>query len=666
MTIDIQKAVVGDIETTVSAFTMYVCPLYGDGGMVFEISVYRDDRVALFAWFDHWHQNQTPFITYNGIAFDYPVLHFMNANRDCSVAEIYEFAQEVIHDHTFGHVIWQNDRIFPVIDLMKMMHFDNHAKRTSLKALEFAMRSESVLEMPLPFDQPMSNDQVLDVLIPYNKWDVEQTKKFALFNIDAIKFRVDLSATLKGDVLNFSDSKIGSKILEQRLGDKLCYTYESGRKEPRRTPRATIPLNDIIFPYIEFQNAEFNRVLTWMRAQTLSEDEVTGRLKTKGVFTDVKASVGGIDFHFGTGGIHGSVSAQRIAADAEWAIVDIDVASLYPNIAIVNGLYPEHLGEAFVAEYARLPAERKEWQAKKGKKCSEANLMKLASNGTYGNSNNEHSIVYDPRFTMQITINGQLMLCMLAEFLLTVASVQLLQINTDGITYRIHRSQMRHAEIVRDIWMRRTRLVLEEARYSRMWLRDVNNYIAQGEDGSLKQKGAFWYPRTFPDDISNAQPPAWHKDLGGQIIVTAAVAHMVEGVDIETFIYAHRDEFDFMLRAKVDRSSELWIGDQKQQRLCRYYMATNGGPMRKVSPPTGEPGTYKRRSGITDLEWSRRPADGSWSEAHHTKNKSKYETREMAIEAGHLVASCNLASQFDWSNLNYQYYVEAAKKLVIE
>lgn len=663
--IDLQSAIVFDIETTRSAFTMCTSPLYGDGDMVFEISIYRDDRVALLAWFEYWKQHQTLMVGYNNVFFDYPVLHFIRSNPDCSVTDIYECAQDRIRDHTNFGIIWQSDRFAPQLDLLKMMHFDNQAKRTSLKALEFAMRSESVLEMPLPFDQPMSSDQVLDVLIPYNKWDVAQTKKFALYNIDAINFRIDLSATLKGDVLNFSDSKIGSKILEQRLGDKICYTYESGRKEPRRTPRAIIPLNDIIFPYVEFQSAEFNRILTWMRAQTLSEDEVTGRLRTKGVFTDVKATVGGLDFHFGTGGIHGSVEAQRIEADAEWAIVDIDVKSLYPNIAIVNGLYPEHLGEAFVAEYARLPAEREEWQKKKGKKCSEANLLKLASNGTYGNSNNEYSIFYDPRFTMQITLNGQLLLCLLAEFLMTVSTVQLLQINTDGITYRIHRLQMRHAEIVRDIWMRRTKLVLEEAQYQKVWLRDVNNYIAQGVDGSLKQKGAFWYPRVFPDDISNAQPPAWHKDLGGQIIVMAAVEHMTRGTDVERFIYSHRDKFDFCLRAKVDRSSELWIGDRKQQRLCRYYMATNGAPMRKVSPPTGEPGTFKRKNGITDLEWSRRPASGEWSEAVHTKNKSKYETREMSIEAGHLVASCNLASEFDFGRLDYGWYVEQAKRLVI-
>ena len=36
----------------------------------------------------------------------------------------------------------------------------------------------------------------------------------------------------------------------------------------------------------------------------------------------------------------------------------------------------------------------------KGKKCIEANTLKLASNGVYGNSNNVYSPFYDPQFTL--------------------------------------------------------------------------------------------------------------------------------------------------------------------------------------------------------------------------------------------------------------------------
>ena len=198
-------------------------------------------------------------------------------------------------------------------------------------------------------------------------------------------------------------------------------------------------------------------------------------IKTKGVFKGLKANVGGIDFHFGTGGIHGSVSSQFVRSTNEWLIRDIDVASLYPSIAVVNKLRPEHLGEAFSVEYERLLTERR--THKKG--TVENASLKLAANGTYGNSNSKFSVFYDPKFTMAITINGQLMLCMLAEMLLEVPTLQFIQINTDGITYRVHRDYEPKAKEICEIWEKYTLLKLEDVDYSRMWIRDVNNYVAE-------------------------------------------------------------------------------------------------------------------------------------------------------------------------------------------
>ena len=662
----LQGAVVADIETLPNCFTLNVQGLFSDLDMTFEISDQgRDDRQSILEWFNYWHTTQTPMVGFNSISFDYPVLHEIWQNPGISVEGIYDHAMGIINSsfsgNRFGFQVWADDRFCPQIDLFKLHHMDNRAKSTSLKALQFAMRSDSVMEMPIPFGQRISREDIDRYLIPYNKHDVRATKQFALFSLDAIKFRIELSKTVQGDVLNFNDSKLGSKILEQRLGRELCYE----ERQPRQTKRDRIALDEIIFPYVKFEHPEFQRILAWMRTQVLTPDELSESevIRTKGVFNGVSARVGDLDFHFGTGGIHASVESQRFVADAEWALVDIDVAGLYPDIAIKNRLYPEHLGERFVEEYAKLPIERKEWQVKKGKKCAEANSMKLAGNGTYGNSNNQFSCFFDPKFTMTITINGQLMLCMLAEWLLQVPTLQIIQINTDGITYRCRREWLPHAQGMQRIWERTTRLTLESAEYGRMWIRDVNNYIAESVDGTLKQKGAYWYPRNFPSDISNAQPPAWHKDYSAQVVIMAAVEHMVNGADIERFIYSHQDPFDFMCRAKVDRSSSLWIGDVQQQRICRYYIATNGGPMKKVSPPVGPVGTFKRKNGITDWEWSHAPAE--WDPAFHTKNKSKYEIREMGIEAGFLVAECNVASRFDFQNVNFEWYVEKAKKLVI-
>jgi hypothetical protein len=222
---------------------------------------------------------------------------------------------------------------------------------------------------------------------------------------------------------------------------------------------------------------------------------------------------------------------------------------------------------------------------------------------------------------------------------------------------------------VRKAWQAYTRLELENTQYSKIWIRDVNNYVAQGLDGSLKQKGAYWYPRNFPDDISNAQPPAWHKDFSAQICVMAAVEHMTKGTDIAGFIHDHGDPFDFMCRAKVDRSASLWIGDKEVQRIQRYYIARDGRALKKIARPKGTPGQYKRKQKLSDYEYHsilQTLAPDTWDERIHMKNKAKYpEKTETAIQSGWLVADCNRASDFDWNRLNYDYYIREAEKLVV-
>ncbi len=61
----------------------------------------------------------------------------------------------------------------------------------------------------------------------------------------------------------------------------------------------------------------------------------------------------GFEFVYGKGGIHGSVTNKLVEVDNEYVIIDADVASLYPSIAIVNGLYPQHLGPEFKDIYKK-------------------------------------------------------------------------------------------------------------------------------------------------------------------------------------------------------------------------------------------------------------------------------------------------------------------------
>lgn len=675
MSINLQNAIVYDIETFPNCFTFAMEMLNSDFKAVWEISPFKDDRQQLLAFFRELSKTQTPMIGYNNINFDYPVLHYLWNNPSATYEQLYEKAMSIIESQDrFGHTIWASDRFAPQIDVYKMHHFDNRAKATSLKTLQINMRVESVVDMPIKVGTILTKEQIDKLLIPYNMHDVEETKRFCQYAEAAFTFRNDLVGDFGVDVFNWNDTKIGEKNIIAKIGEDVCFDRGYGKKTMRQSPRSKIALKDVIFPYVNLTHPEFKRIYDYMHAQVLTSDDIHGvgdttTIKTKGVFAGLNCNINDVKYSFGVGGIHGSVERKRVEAGNGFIIVDIDVGSLYPSIAIENGLYPEHLGQRFVEVYAGTRAERKAWQKKAGKKCTQANALKLALNGAYGKSNSKYSCLYDPKFTMSITVNGQLMLAMLIEELIKIPNLYIIQANTDGITYYIHESYQYMADEVCKKWEALTNLVLERADYSKMFIRDVNNYIAVGVDGKRKLKGAYWTPdpKNYHKSIATSQPPAWHKNFSNVASVRAAVANMIDGVGIEEYLKTKCDMFDFCCAVKVGRKDNLMWGNTEVQRNTRYFIATEGSYLKKLSPPTKPEGTYKKKPRVTDVEYNRimEETGGEWDARVCTGNKSKYVTRETSIASGYKVIVCNDIKDFDWSKVDWTYYIEEAKKLLI-
>ena len=56
---------------------------------------------------------------------------------------------------------------------------------------------------------------------------------------------------------------------------------------------------------------------------------------------------------------------------------------------------------------------------------------------TYGKTNEANSWLYDPLYSMKTTISGQIFISMWAECIAeNIPECEILQINTDGITFR--------------------------------------------------------------------------------------------------------------------------------------------------------------------------------------------------------------------------------------
>ena len=563
-----------DIETYPNCFTLTACDPDGVLWWYFEISDWRNDRADLFAWLQSLSNDEL--CGFNNVGFDYPVLHtFIQSGGKATAHDLYRKAQQLItsqDDDKFANIIYPKDRFIPQIDLFKIHHFDNKARSTSLKALEFNMRLDSVEDLPFPVGSLLTRDQV-SVLRAYNKHDVDATRMFYRESLESIGFREQLTAKHGRDFMNHNDTKIGAEIFQMELerSGVQCYEYGAIGRVPRQTKRESINLHECVPQWVNFHHPEFQRIKNWFNTQVITE--------TKGVFTDVVAHVEGLDFIYGTGGLHASVENSIFIADDEWMIYDMDVSSLYPSIAIEHGHYPEHLGESFVEVYRDLRTQRVGY--KKG--TAENAMLKLALNGVYGKSNDKFSIFYDPLFTMKITLGGQMMISLLADRLVMREELQIIQVNTDGVTIRLRRDAKWIIDAICKQWEKETRLTLEYAEYRVMAIRDVNNYIAQKMDGEVKRKGAYEY------DLE------WHQNGSALIVPKVAEQVLLHGASIRDTVLQWSDKFDFFCRVKVPRSSRLEGDGKPLPNMLRYYVSEGGVTLTKIMPPLAKkPGVWRR------------------------------------------------------------------------
>lgn len=621
----------------------------------FEISTRRNDKSRLIQFLNYLRDNNTIMVGFNNLGFDYPIIHqLINSPYTFDALKAYQLCQQIINgqgDRSINNfLIRLDDRYVRQLDLWKMNHFDNANKRCSLKQLQCAMRSKSVEDLPFPVGTILTSEQI-DTLIQYNHHDIAETEKFLEICQPAIDMRHELlsSGILQGDVLNFSDVKIGEQYLVKKIGRNKCY---AGSK-PRQTIRDEVQFKNIILPKVSFSSFTCHEVLEWFQSIVTYPTQKGGTNPKKVI------EIGGLDFHFGLGGVHASVESKVFHSSDTHIIKDIDVAGMYPAIAIANDFAPEHLGKDFSLAYKEIPAERKRY--KKG--TTQNKVLKLSANGAFGKMIDPYSCFYDPQCGFSITVNGQLQALQLVEKLISIPGLQLIQANTDGITALVPRNLTWVFDFYKKEWEKETQLELEEVEYRSMYVRDVNSYVSIKSDGSTKLKGAYWYPKSL-DEYEGA----WNKDYSMLVVQKCAEMMLVHDMNPEAIIGAFADKFDFMKYYKAKGASKLLHGGVETQKTCRYYVSTKGQPLVKLDPPRGPKGDYKRKNGLTDKEYETiksQIAPGTWDSRIHTGNKSVYTEVETSIEAGRKVKICNNADDFDWSDVDYSYYINEIKKLYI-
>lgn len=455
--------VIYDLETFPNIFTFCAVFENGKGLRTYECSDRKNETEQILEFLRNVVRHKMRLVGFNNLGFDMQILQkvietarIAKANNlpfQIDPMKMYNLAQELIQgqdDEKNKTFYRENEFSIKNVDLYKIHHFDNKARATSLKLLEFNMRSDNIEDLPFPVGKKLT-DEEKDVLVHYNEHDVLQTLAFYNESKGALELRASLTEKYGFDCTNFNDTKIGkeyfiNKIEEASPGS--CYQIlPNGGRKLRQSRREYIDIKDCLFGYLSFERPEFQAILGWLQRQRITE--------TKGVFTEIEehllgdvakyavmktksqklndpedksnkryvpsedlieqlrkehpcgwleekelkspkgaksyywnyniaealnVQVEGLVFVFGTGGIHASVESKSIIPPKGYVIRDADVASMYPNIAISNRVYPEHLGEKFCSIYEDVYKARKSYP-----KGSPENLaMKLALNGVYG------------------------------------------------------------------------------------------------------------------------------------------------------------------------------------------------------------------------------------------------------------------------------------------
>lgn len=556
MKIKDKTCIVFDIEVLKNIFTC-TCKNTETGVIkVFEISSRKVDIQDLLDYFTQ----DCYFVGYNNHHYDNPVLNYIFSlyrkryfeffsTREITES-IFRMSQIVI-DKNSNFELWKEYKYtknFLSIDLLTMLF--SKALRVSLKEMQVTMQYKNVEEFVVDWKQDLP-EKDMDRLISYNINDVESTEELLYRCEKLLDIRVETERDFGLPCLSLDRVNLGDKLLQLKVMQKSGFTRD--QLENMKSPMDRIDLEKVIFPFIKFNTPVLQKALQDMKNQHNVSPGRKGYINTF-IF-------GGMEVTIGVGGIHGDNDCCSIKCNEDELLLDSDVNSLYPSLIAVYELYPPKLKSILKEVYPKIIQERLEFKRTKQKNKNET--YKYMLNGVTGKMQQEVSWLYAPFSIMQVRINGQLLLLMLAERLLDLGC-KLYQINTDGILYKIKKDKYDKLQQVLKEWEELTKLTLETEQFTSFYQLAINDYFGVESDGNIKKKGFFL------TDIELG------RGLQPKIIPEAIINYFVYNTPVEDTIKSCRDIRKFLQAEKTGKQWTVEYNEQIQQRTNRFYVSNSG------------------------------------------------------------------------------------------
>lgn len=432
-----------------------------------------------------------------------------------------------------GHKGWQYSSL---LRKLYMVNYDVFHPRTDrgLKTHE-AYLGNDICETTVPFDidRKLTDAEIAET-VKYCRHDVEQTIEVFMQRKSEFDARMDLLKMFNLPLvyLGKTDAQLTAIIL--------------GAERPAR-PRDD-EFDIVPLPCLDLGPYDFIR--SWYLDPANQDYSAT-----------LDFDIAGCPHKCAWGGLHGAIAQYA----GEGYFINVDVESYYPAEMIAHELLSRN-----VQDPSKFKGIRDHRIELKHAKDPRQKALKLVVNGTYGASKDKFNALYDPRQANMVCVNGQLMLIDLMHKLVRDVGAEIIQSNTDGVLIRMPDSfdggPDAFYDRVDDVayeWEHRTGMSLEFDEFTRVYQKDVNNYVLVAADGSMKTKGAY-VKKLGPLDYDLA------------VVNKALVEYMVHGVPVEDTIAADDDLIDYQRVVKVSGKYKYGVHGHERltDRCFRVFAST--------------------------------------------------------------------------------------------
>ena len=637
------KLLTYDIETLKVQFLLCIYDHILDEFHEFEVSEGINNLDA-FMKFVESHTDHY-WIGFNNLRFDSQVIEFIIRNyehwHDFSPLEIsrliYQKAQDTIDDSNYNvpPEYTENNLSLKQIDLFTMWHFNNENRRTSLKAVEFAINFENIEEMSVFHGKADLSEEEKQEIRYYCKNDVMATYQLYLITVgetelplykgkNKIADREVMEAEFGLKCLNWDDVKIGAEwnkmdyVLLTKANENLLKPSKINYFYGKR-------FKDFFPKTVKFQTQEMKTFIRELGESFVLNKKQEFKFKFNDELTATIAK----------GGIHSNETGRHLIPEEDEEYWQEDIGSQYPNAIRKYKIEPKHLpgwNTLIVSKIERrlkYKAHANETGDKKSQSLQEMGKLSL-NGGAYGRLNTRGDWQEDPSCMLQVTIGCQLEILMIVEELI-LKGFRVVSLNTDGFDAIIMKDRREEFHAILTKFERiignDTLGQFEHTEFEWIAQTSVNDYIALKKNGKIKVKGDFEVDKEL------------HKNNSARIVPIALREYFINNTPVEDTIKNHTNIYDFCLRQKSSKNFhyEGLTADGKTtiyNKLIRYIVTDTGEKLYKIKNPECQ---------------TNAPA------------KSQVESGEWLMKVVNYLPKTKTANDFD---INYNYYTMRAETIL--